>query len=76
MINCRKEYGFNDLLKACWGNASNILYHIRELGLEQEFMDELNTVFDDVLDMPTLADVNDYISNYFDLSEFVKIWGN
>ena len=62
---------FKDLEWLCWGQATNILQEIYDNDLEEELMEYLSELFAD--DMPTLTELNDYIS--YEWEEIYKAIG-
>lgn len=51
---------FNELEYLVWGQAVKILEEIRNADKEDELMEHLNEIYAD--DIPSLTDINDYIS--------------
>lgn len=59
-MEIKKEYSFEDLKNECWGGADYILKWVEDNGVEDTFMDYLQTaIFCD--DIPTLTEVNDFL---------------
>lgn len=55
----------------CWSGALDRLKEIRENGLEDEFMEYLQTFFDYSFDeIPTMTELNDFI--WFEVDDWIK----
>ena len=52
---------FEELKENSWSGAIDTLNRIEELGLEDEFMDVLEEYFDNIEEIPTETEVNDFI---------------
>lgn len=62
-MEIKKDYSFEDLKNECWGGAIDTLDEIEEKGLDDVFMDYLETaVFYDDANLPTLTEVNDFLT--------------
>lgn len=61
----KNEMSFEDLKRECWSGAINTLQKIEELGLEDDFMILLESVFEVGLDLdgkiPTMTELNDFL---------------
>lgn len=58
---------FYDLQNLCWSGAISQLNEIQDLGLEDEFMDYLISIFCDTT--PTLTEINDFI--WFECDDWI-----
>ena len=54
-----KDYDFDDLMDACWGDAIDTLNTIQENDKEEEFMSFLS--LDSFVGTPDLTEVNDFL---------------
>lgn len=61
-MEIQNDYNFSDLYEAVWGNAEDLLKKVNEFGYEDEFMAWLEESFSAYEDVPTLTEVNDYLS--------------
>ena len=52
---------FEELKENSWSGAVDTLNRIEELGLEDEFMAVLEECFDNIEEIPTETEVNDFI---------------
>ena len=52
---------FEELKENSWSGAIDTLNRIEELGLEDEFMAVLEEYFDNIEEIPTETEVNDFI---------------
>lgn len=57
---------FDELYGLCWSGALQRLDEIRDLDLEDEFMEYLS----DILSYSTLTDINDFI--WFEVDEWIE----
>jgi hypothetical protein len=60
LIYQEEIWDFRTLYDLCWGQAINVLDEIQEHDKEDELMEHLVEVYQG--DIPSLTDINDYIS--------------
>lgn len=60
---------FDELYNLCWSGALQRLDEIRDLNLEDEFMEYLSDILSYSKDL-TLTDINDFI--WFDCDEWIE----
>lgn len=72
MITYKKEIEtFDELKELCWSGASDRLDEIEELGLQDEFMKYLTSMFEYTPDMwITETDINDFI--WFECDDWIE----
>lgn len=68
---------FDNLLDNSWGPAVDTLKMIDKYGLQEEFMEHMEELFDDYCEEPyTDTQINDYIAYEFDVYEWIAEYTN
>ena len=68
---------FDNLLDNSWGQAIDTLKMIDKYGLQEEFMEHMEELFDDYCEEPyTDTQINDYIAYEFDVYEWIAEYTN